>query len=158
MIDSDIIERAINQNDFYFLLTGQKDYELVNSFADTPTDSNAVFFNIVEYYKKTKDEDVWKELINGLLKLCESSDYIWLVTYYISCYLRYEKETRYKPMKLEGLNIAFNSGLKEFQRSLSDNYSWMGHGIEGGLYSDILRMSQSLEKRFGYHLLSDTFS
>jgi hypothetical protein len=144
------LKQAIDNNELFFYLTGQKSYAVPCPFANMPTDTHAILDSIEPTF--VKDEFFQRLLINTLIQLSQSPEYSWLSTYYVVGFLRIER--RWGSIFLDDKIISkIREGLYTNMLYLKNSKKWIGNDWENGLWGDVLRMSNNIIEKYKVSLV-----
>lgn len=153
--DLEKLDNSLLNNQLYSYLTGKDGYGYIQRLADMPTDPEIVFASISRYAELNKLRSVWVIFEHNLIKMCDDSEDIWLVIYYISCYLFYQEYTGNDFIDIRTVTQRFKFGVDKYQKELSENHKWDGYQWPNGLMGDINRMLNNLRDRFNFNLTDE---
>ena len=140
------IHEILSKNEFFSLLTGKGEYEMVCVLADMPTDPQKV----MSYIKADimKDNNVKMSFFNSLIELSNSPTYSWLVLYYLVGILRIEAREKVH-LDSGSLIPEISKALLLHKEKLEKNHCWVGKIWSNGLWGDVERMSKNIFEEFG---------
>lgn len=142
-MNNDLLREAIKLDKIYSYLIGEGDYNLVNPYAETPTDPHKAFESIADYY--FKDKTILEKFIKALVQMSLDPNFAWLSLYYFIAFARFNnrKDVGYDIRTLWN-RIKKNVSLHE-ERLVFDK-RWVGAMWPNGLWGDVLRMCSSIEE------------
>lgn len=144
-----MLDEALEKNELFEFLTGQKEYSKPSPYDDFSVDTNNIFNQFRSYYLRTKDEKIWDYYRVSILLISKSPSFANLSLYYVYDYLSFCKSA-------DLVFIDLHSFIKEITESLLTNedllckdFSLIGKKFANGLWGDVVRMSQILNRCFG---------
>lgn len=137
-INSQLLRKAITDNELFCFLTGQNGYEIYFSSTYMPTDIEAVTFELAKYMKENPDFE--EQIINTFIILSLHEEWCWLIIYYIRFFER-------QNMKFLPYDILY-SNIRNHKNSLEKNSGWICFNNPpelNNLWADIKKQNQSLK-------------
>lgn len=152
--NQNLLYTALNENKLFEFIAGRDNYEIVNVYADTPTDSMEVLSSLKDYYDATGDFTIWKEFNNAIVKLVEDENLVWFSLYYLNDILRLRNRDvwTHEYIDIADLLKKIEFNLLLFKNNLSKNKSWVGREYEKGLWEDVLRLKKNIFDSYGIDL------
>lgn len=147
------VQDAFDTRRLFEYLTGQAGYTYISNYADAPTDSEVVFASILDYVKGYDTQPAWHEFEYTWLAVSKSKEFAWLSVYYLFEYLNFYLTGRSTLSEHAHLTIAeVLENLKKHKASLSKDKRWVGRMYKEGLWSDVNRMLNNMNKRFNLNM------
>jgi len=144
------LKEALMTNDLPSFLMGEKDYNFVDPWAETPTDLTTVFiigFNQFVAKSKENKQILEVQLQQALNELLQSAEGTWWAVCILYSYLLGYKEDSLKfEIDLEALIEPVNKSLQRFTPQLRGNKQWVGWRFEGGLLEDVKFMVEEINR------------
>lgn len=139
----ELFPRAIQKNEIFDFLTGQKDYEIRLNVAYMPTDTDAVTFNIKKYLENNPNFDK-KKLIDVFIKLSKDPEWSWLIVFYAY-------DFAYDGMNFLPIDLLY-SNLEKNKEFLKKNQGWIcfNFGSKFDNLWDIIVYKNNCYRKKGY--------
>lgn len=149
-----LLYTALNENKLFEFIAGHNGYEIVNIYANTPTNSMEALSSVTEYYKTTGDFTIWKDFNNALEELIKDENLVWFSLYYLYDILRLKDREVWIQEYIEVTDLInkIECHLRLFKNSLITNKSWVGREYEHGLWEDVLRLKNNIFDSYGIEL------
>ncbi|GHT19131.1 hypothetical protein FACS189429_6490 [Bacteroidia bacterium] len=143
-----IIKAMESESEMMYMLRGEKGYEIVNKYADLPTDTVLLTDRIFECYIDKKDISYLEKFKQGISNLLLDKETIYLVPYYLGSYLYNCKRLEINIYDLKELFQKLSFAIFLNEDYLKNNKNWIGWQYEKGQLGDIIRNIKNMEDEF----------
>ena len=142
------IKEIIKKGQLFEYMIGEKEYSHTSRDADVPTEDQIVFASLVALYKETNDVAIWSYFEATCIGISADHNYSWMALYYLAHCIVYSKKQDSYLLNLDKLVPVIISNIHHNKKYLSKNKKWVGANYNDGLWGDVKRMTENLNRRF----------
>ena len=155
----ELTKKAFENDEVAEFLCGEKGYSCpISRFvpANVPTDfGRIVNFGVFKLYEESKNEKIIKKFKEAILALTKGSAVQVWIAYSVCWNLVYKKNRKQPTLVIQDVEFwnSVKSSILASENKLRVCNEWQGINQKDGLWSNIIRMDNVLEKDYGVSVL-----
>lgn len=147
-----LFPKALQEGKLVEYLGGFPGYDLIDPYADSPTDPEAAFEPI--RHQIVEDIALRKKVFEALCTLANHPDYGWMAIYYFTSLRLIEKYKKVELVTSELVN-GVAMGFRKHKGNWDMRRDWVGKTNKGGLWGAVKGMNKVLTEKYNLTILPE---